>query len=341
MPRIFARSPFIINIDGTGATTTRLDVFIWNGSTAPIIPTYSISKNVVSSSSPMTYYNISPYIQEFIAHQAKQQPASLTNTPTAQYCNVQVVLYTDREALETRLYKAYNGYGYYGEGQNPQLIPVLKSELTTYYYLDSGSASYTGHITIEATTSYVAKYTNQYGYTDTVILTDNVVDLPIYKATHYGLDFKIEIFNGATLLHTYNFKRVEECKYTPVIVDYVNKFGAWQRMYLFKASYDSMETTQDEYNLLQADLVDYDVLEGQKKQFNTNAKESLKGNTGWVDENFKVQVKELILSERILVDNKPAKTRNKTLDFVKHINQNLINYTLEFDMNYEKINSVV
>lgn len=348
MPRIFARSPFIINIDGTGAATTSLEVFIWNGSTAPTIPTYSISKNVVSTSQPMTYYNISPYVQEFISHELKQNIVSTeANTPTAQYCNVQVILYADRYVIETRLYKAYNGFGYYAEGQNPQLSPCLLSQNTTYNYLVGTPSIVTaGHITVEGLTGWSANYyddqNNLLGVT--TLGADNVTDFPlVYNPTGYDEKaVKLEIENTAgTVVGTYYLKAISECKYEPVIVDFVNKFGAWQRMFLFKASYDSMETTQDEYNLLQADLVDYDILEGQKKQFNTNGKESIKANSGWVDENFKVQVKELMLSERILVNNKPAKTRTKTLDFVKHINQNLINYTLEFDMNYETINSVV
>lgn len=347
--RIFARSPFIIEIDGTGGTTTTLEVYIWNGTgSAPATPTYSISKNVPSASLPMTYYNISPYIQEYISHLQTNYISSdgYVAVPNNEWCNVEVSLFVDRENLENRLYKAYNGYGYYGEGTNPQLSPILTSQNTTYYFHKDIYTYLPSNLTIETGTNYsidiVDKNTTNVIWSNGLAPNDSVQSVAVsFSDIENYNNLELVVENNGTEIARINYKAIEECKYEPVVVDFVNKFGAWQRMFLFKASYNSIETTQDEFNYLQSDLVDYDVLEGQRKQFNTNGKESIKANSGWVDENFKVQVQELLLSERILVNNKPAKTRTKSLDLVKHINQNLINYTLEFDFNYDTINSVV
>ena len=344
MARIFARSPYIVSINESGSAITTVELFIWNGTgSAPTVPTYSISKNVPSSSNVLTTFNISPYIQEFIEHNSVQNPTTTTATPTTQWCNVIVKRYADRFFIDQQQFKAYNGYGYYGEGSNPQLSPVMLSTNTVYYFQGTTNPVYVGHITIESGTGWTAKYydanTNTLIATET--LTDTVNDVPLVYESTYSGDVLVKILNGSTLVNQYLVKRIEECKYTPVKVDFVNKFGAWQRMNFFKASYNSIETTSDEYNLLQADLVSYDVLEGQRKQFNANGKESTKLNTGWVDETFSVQVQELLLSERILVDNKPAKMKTRNADLVKHINQNLINYTLEFEFAYDTINTVV
>lgn len=349
--RIFARSPFIIDIDGTGGTTTTLELYIWNGTgSAPTTPTYSISKNVASASLPMTYYNISPYIQEFISHLETDYLTSdgYVSAPTNEWCNVEVQLYVDRDNIENRLYKAFNGYGYYGEGTNPQLSPVLMSQNTTYYYHKDIYTYLPGNITVDVGSS---PYAVIYYDTDTTnVIWEATGPLPANTVSNIAATFgdldnykniSVEIdMEGAGSTYLY-FRAIEECKYEPVIVDFVNKFGAWQRMFLFKASYNSIETTQDEFNYLQSDLVDYDVLEGQRRQFNTNGKETIKANSGWVAEDFKVQIQELVLSERILVNNKPAKTRTKSLDLVKHVNQKMINYTLEFEFNYDTINSVI
>jgi hypothetical protein len=350
--RIFARSPFIIEVDGTGGTTTTIELYIWNGSgSAPATPTYSISKNVASASLPMTYYNVSPYIQEFISHLETDYYNSdgANARPTNEWCNVEVQIFVDRDNIENRLYKAFDGYGYYGEGTNPQLSPVLMSQNTTYYYHKDVYTYLAGEITIDVPSDPPFVSVTYYD-TDTsnviwdgISVPENTVssivptfgDLDGYKNITVEIDFESE---GSVYLY---FKAIEECKYEPVVVDFVNKFGAWQRMFLFKASYNSLETTQDEFNYLQSDLFDYDVLEGQRRQFNTNGKESIKANSGWVAEDFKVQVQELLLSERILVNNKPAKTRTKSVDLVKHTNQSLINYTLEFEFNYDTINSVI
>jgi hypothetical protein len=348
--RIFARSPFIIEVDGTGGTTTTIELYIWNGTGArPATPTYSISKNVASASLPMTYYNVSPYIQEFISHLETNYITGdgYVPTPTNEWCNVEVQIFVDRDNIENRLYKAFDGYGYYGEGTNPQLSPVMISQNTTYYFHKDIYTYLPSNITIETGTNFtldiVDKDTTNVIWSNGLAPDDSVQNAAVSFSDIEGyknIELVVESESEGELCRI-NFKQIEECKYQPVVVDFVNKFGAWQRMFLFKASYNSLETTQDEFNYLQSDLFDYDVLEGQRRQFNTNGKESIKANSGWVAEDFKVQVQELLLSERILVNNKPAKTRTKSVDLVKHTNQSLINYTLEFEFNYDTINSVI
>ena len=55
---------------------------------------------------------------------------------------------------------------------------------------------------------------------------------------------------------------------------------------MFKTSKERFSVTSNDYNLMQSDLVNYSVLEGQKKQFNVNGKESIKSNSGWVSDEF-------------------------------------------------------
>jgi hypothetical protein len=350
MARIFARSPFIIDINGAGFSTTSVELFIWNGTgSAPTIPTYSISKNVPSAAFPMTYYNISPYIREFISHLETSylNADDFVPTPTNEWCNVMVKKYIAKDNVETLTFKAFDGYGYYNEGTNPQLSSIMMSQNTTYYFHNDIYTYLPSNLTIETGTNFTLDYydkdTGNVIWSNGSAPDDSVQEVAISFSDIEGyknIELVVEEESVGELCRI-NFKKIEECKYQPVVVDFVNKFGAWQRMFLFKASYNSIETTSDEYNLLQANLVDYDVLEGQRKQFNANGKESIKGNSGWVEENFSVQVQELLLSERILVDNKPAKMKTRNADLVKHINQNLINYTLEFDFAYDAINTVV
>ncbi len=47
---------------------TKLEVFIWNGTgSAPASPSYTLSKLIPASNNVNTYYNISPYIREYIS----------------------------------------------------------------------------------------------------------------------------------------------------------------------------------------------------------------------------------------------------------------------------------
>jgi hypothetical protein len=153
---------------------------------------------------------------------------------------------------------------------------------------------------------------------------------------------KLEILNSVSAVQaTWYFYPLEECKYVPVIIDFVNKYGAYQREFFFKASNDTMSVENTEYNLLQSDSYNYNVIEGQRRMFNTNGKKSIKVNTGWVNENFSDTIKQIMLSEKILIDSKPAKINTKSTELFKSINTKQINYSLDFEFAYDVINSIV
>ena len=85
----------------------------------------------------------------------------------------------------------------------------------------------------------------------------------------------------------------------------------------------------------------YYTREGQRKVFNANGKETIRVNTDWVSENFNEVIRQLMLSERILIDKKAAKLNTKSIDLKKSINTSLISYEMEFEYAFDTINSVV
>ena len=60
------RSPFIIEINESGQNGSKIELFIWNGSTVPTTPTYTLSKNISSPTQLSTIYNVSNYVKEYI-----------------------------------------------------------------------------------------------------------------------------------------------------------------------------------------------------------------------------------------------------------------------------------
>ena len=92
---------------------------------------------------------------------------------------------------------------------------------------------------------------------------------------------------------------------------------------------------------MQSDLVNYSITEGQRKVFNANGKETIRCNSGWVTEGYSSTIKEIMLSEKILVNSKPAKISTKQMEMQTSLNNKNINYLLEFEFAYESINSVV
>jgi hypothetical protein len=346
---IFARSPYILTINETGQTASMIQVFLWNGNTTPMpsSPQYTLSKNSPSSSSPATYYDLSPYIREFINHNTLQTiTTSNAATPSGQWCWIGIKTFKKTtggfvQFGTTITRRCYDGYGYYTDGANPNLSRIHLTEGTYNYYLD-GSGN-TGHLTIENISGDTIKYTNiSTGATDTSSLgTAGVQDYPKVFPSYLSAGNRVEIINGGSTVWSATFQPKDECKYTPVRCDFVNKFGAWQTEWFFKASNKSINVENTEYNLMPQTYPSYNVQEGQRRTLNTNGKEQIKVNTDWVNESYSEVIKQLMLSERILLDKSPVKINTKSTELFKSINTHMINYQLDFEYAYDTINSVV
>ena len=346
---IFARSPYILTINEAGQTASMIQIFLWNGNTTPMpaSPAYTLSKQIPSSSSPATYYDLSPYIREFINHNTLQTiTTSNAPTPSAQWCWIGIKTFKKTtggfvQFGTTLTYRAYEGYGNYTDGANPNLSRIHLDAGTYNYYLD-GTGNY-GHLTIENISGDTIKYTNLVtGANNTSSLgTLNVQDYPRVYSTYLSAGNKVEIINAGTTVWTATFQPKAECKYTPIRCDFVNKYGAWQTEWFYKASNRAINVENTEYNLMPATYPSYDIQEGQRKVFNTNAKEQVKVNTDWVNESYSEVIRQLMLSERILLDKSPVKINTKSTELFKSINTHMINYQLDFEYAYDTINSVV
>jgi len=355
---IFARSPYIVEISETGQEGSKVQLFIWNGTgSAPANPQYTLDKLIPASNNVKTYYNISPYIREYITWNTRQTPYNtFSASQTTQWCNVKIKKFKLDAGTYTQVgsdinLKAFDGFGYYEQGYNPSLTyDILHDEGTFTYAYDAAinygtnSNYYGGFIMVQTATSYKAKYTNLIsGATFTQSLNnDQLVDVLRVYPSYVSAGNKLEILNSANaVLWTATFKPNLNCRYTPVVCDFVNKYGCWQRAWFYAASNDTLSVENTNYNLMQSTFANYNTLEGQTKSFNTNGKKSLKVNTDWVDESYNDLLKQLMLSERIVLNNYPASLKTQSTELFKNINQKTINYTLEFEFNYNAINNVI
>ena len=357
MANIFARSPYIIRIAESGQSGSKVELFISNTTSFSATPQYTLSKLIPASNNIETLYDISSYIQEFISHSACSTSGdSQAVTPTSQYANVRVKRYKlvagvySATATDAQVdYKAFNGYGYYEDNINDDLGDYgLDSFFNqNHYYLPT---EYAGKIRINVGANFTVVYENLTTNVQTTLVlgaTANVFDIPRVRTANVNDGNYVTIKNASSVPQAqYTFVPIEECKYTPVIIDFVNRYGAWQREFFFKASNDNFSVENTEYNLMQtfttvSSVTTYNALEGQRKVFNANGKKSIKVNTGWVAESWKEVLKQIMLSERILINDKPAKINSKSTELFKHINTKQINYSLEFEFTYDAINSVI
>lgn len=358
MPNIFARSPFNITINEANQTETKIELRIWNGTgSAPVAPTYTLSKLIPSITNRSTTYNISPFIKEYLSHAYFGNNFSQDNafSPNLEWCNVQVkkfrkITSSFVQVGSTLTYYGFDGYNLYTEQLNMDLGNYLLKPKTYYYYYDAGAnlsaepLKRAGSIMWYNPGGYKMRYTELNTgtvHTYTTSISGIMLNYRV-KTSFYSNGNKLEILNASDVVqYTATFKPKTECKYTPVCCDFINRYGAWQREYFFKASKNSINIQNSEYNLMVSDIVTPDVLEGQRKTFNTNYEETITVNTDWVSEDFSDNLRELMTSERILLDNRPVKLNTKSIELQKQINTKMINYTLEFQYATDIINNVV
>lgn len=356
MKIISARSPFIVEINESGQTGSKVELFLWNTGSIPATPQYTLSKLIPASNNLQTTYNVSPYIREYISHLAFNSNYNIGNdfTPTNEYCNVVIKTYkklgmSTYSLLDELTYIGCDGYGYYADGYNPVLSNYFLEEGTYYYHYDGVDPATVGSrragiITMSLESGDYIKYTEIGTGNVSInnITADGVYDIYRVYPLAYDNGNKVEVFDlSDNLLAIYKFLPNNECKYEPVVVDFINRYGGWQREFFFKASNTSIGIEGTDYNLLQSDLVNYSTLEGQRSAINVNGKEAIKTNTGYVTEAFNSSLKQLMLSERILVNNRPAKLNTKSTELQKNINNKMINYSMEFEFANDIINSVV
>jgi len=148
--------------------------------------------------------------------------------------------------------------------------------------------------------------------------------------------------DGSAELYRITVEKVCEPKYDIQRLDYINRYGVWDYLYFFKASQDNFNTTSEQYRRSLgssgASGFTYDSTEQMYTKYNTNGKTQTTLNTGWVAEEYKEAIKDLMMSERMLLNGSPVNLVTNSVTLQKSLNDKTINYTIEveeaFDTRY-------
>lgn len=373
MKIVKVRSPFIITVAETGQIGSKIELSIWNGSAYPTsgVGFYSLSKSVPSTSQISTTYNVSNYVKEFIDnikatyvlwYGADEQSNEWVKFQIKKY---KLVGTTYTQVGSTEEYVGVNGFSNYSDGyQNPTDIKMLilaNTNINNYYYSQTTySNNLIQYINLlvdkpTATTTTIAiKYERIDGTIKEVSNIKFVGSTGIFNTTIPITIIKndIDFINGCKVTVTYTPASgsptvqifytypIEECKYTPVLCDFVNRYGGWQTITFFKAQTNSISTKVTDYKLTQ-DTINYNTSIGQFKTMNINGKQTVKLNTGWVDENYSELITDLLLSETVLLDSKPVTVKTQGSDLKTTLKNKNINYEVEFEYAYNLINNVI
>jgi hypothetical protein len=324
MKKIFIRSPYFIEVDEAGQTSAKIEIFLWNkGTTEPTTPTYSLTKNIPSATQTKIAWNVANYAKEFIKPIAPVSVSVPTEENVNTWCYMRVVSYSDDVEINDETFVCLNGYTKYLDGYNQSNTNIVTPLAST-------------NIKFQKTSSFIP-YVNVFYEPETFSIID-FGDLEITERTMYKIPLTQNV-NGDDYFE-YQSEEICEPKYTPLTCTFINRFGGWQYLTFFKANLQSIDVTSKDFNLLPSSI-NYNVLQGQKKIFNSQGKQKIKCNTGWVDENYFELIQDLLLSEVVLLDNKPVIVKSQSSEYKTHLKDKNINYEIEFEYNFGLINDVI
>jgi len=361
MDRFNCRSPFIVEVDGDiDQVGTKIFLEVYSQDGVALIVAKEIEKKMFSPTNRVNYYNISPFIFDAL------------NTLDTNYfgCIVYVTKFwfdgTTYTQLETSTYVSTNGYSDY---LNPNDIEdkefIALSKEVTYDINYTRGLDFTTLDFIFDFTTFGGDYEcvisdGIFSDTETIanngsylfkrlVLTNSSIH---YDVKNYFQVFKIPLGVNPEIEKVFQIRLVNLCepKYTPIKLDYVNRFGGLQSMTFFKNSTQNIEAKGSEYNT--NTFTTYPIYEaslGQKRVFNKNGSKSIKCNSGWVNESENENVKDILLSENLLLTyteegatvTKAVTLKSSSQLLKTGLNEKVINYELEFEVASQLINNVV
>ena len=150
-------------------------------------------------------------------------------------------------------------------------------------------------------------------------------------------------------IETIKVNVIEECKYDPKKITFINKFGALQDMYFFKKSKESLRVKKESYksNIISS-LGAYNSSNHVNRNFNVVGSESISLSSGYLSEEYNEVFKQLMLSEKVWVTNiletgeqvLPINVKTSSIAYKTSVNDKLVDYTIEFDKSFDTINNI-
>lgn len=367
MKVVKVRSPFIIEIDEPTQLGSRIEIFIWNnGDTEPVTPTYTLSKPIPTTAQRHTSYNVANFVKEYIDNIAPVYIDTIAQDTNENWAIFKVKRYwLDDEVytlLDTTQYIGVNGFTNYMDGlQVPtetRVMPLFNTDIKNNYQIqNSYSPDTIQYLNVlfdfqDNDDLLDITYFDIYGINPSSFQYDSLIGVYLFKipislakvdanfvdGCNVVINFTPD--GGGLISNNFNTYPICEPKYIPVLCDFINRYGGWQTLTFYKAQTNSVTAKSDEYKLMPNE-VNYNPLRGQSKSFNIKGTQNVTLNTGWVDENYSELITDLLLSETILLDQKPVNLKTQSSELKTKLKNRMINYTMEFEYNFNLINDVV
>ena len=376
--KINVRSPFYIKAEPVSGTlsSAEMELYIYTGvfTTNKGTAKYTITKTPIGSNN-YVIFEIAELVRDYLDIEFDGEYDSQTVWVESDITLTKTV---GSETSNTD-YIAFDGYGYFEDGINPELSRAYLQSNNTIFRLDDQNVRVpvftedTNSVTflykgVEKRTQTVNSSTNTNGQIDYITvsgsdntdtykervladggtLEDNSLLDKFLDSIDVGLvdELYINSDSGTQVVKIIT----EPCsKYEPYKVTFVNKFGALQDLWFSLKSTESLNTTGETYksNVVDFGTLTYATYKPQVSQYNKMGKESITLNTNYISEEYNEVIKQLMMSEQVwltkltdqeLVLGVIPKTQSVT--YKTSINDRLVQYTIDFDYAFDKINTV-
>jgi len=231
-----------------------------------------------------------------------------------------------QSATAGNLFSLYSNTGFTGHIDN-----VFLGEITSNTYEEvTVDAKFNGS-TVGTQTIEFDSDTNT-AYQEVIFNIDDIDEVLI--TTDYGTK-------------TIEVKPISECKFSPYILTFKNRYGVDEDLWFFKKSTKKINVSSEDFMANQFEQRSAGILTRSSQEYNKNGKESLEINSGFVPEAFNECFKQLLLSEEVKLydyDNSQeyaVKITDSSLTYKTSVNDKLINYTIGVEFSNNVIDNIV
>ena len=323
--------------------TANLEIYIYTGTSGSYSSTdlkYTLQKQIISTETKIVF-EFAELVRDYLNMTFNNDYTSITVwvTTVATLIDDSGVTFTYGSPV-TNTYLAMDGYGYFEESINPQCSTDALITTNTIYIPENTAgklplyAPGVGKIIIDSTTTQITDTGNSNQKIQYATIPANSSEIKVYDT------------DDTTLKKTITIENVCEPKFSVFKITFVNKHGAFEDVYMFKKTVESFSVTDENYksNIIDNSTVTYNTYKSQQTRYNVNAQSKIKLNTGYILEDANSTIEELFLSRNVWIrfENKtlPVVPTSKGFTFKTSLNDKLINYTINFEFAFNKINNV-
>lgn len=372
------RSPKWFSITGNSSLSyaeLKLYVYDNNINSPPQAPIYTIRKYSLSGQTEI-FFEVSELVRDEIdvLFDGNYNGQGVwTKADLVSYDSNGVVLNTSTETIIS-----FDGYNYFeedGADTNPIMItnrelfvledntfriPIYTINAPTITFYKDGEIIATQTFQAESKSEYQIRYASIYGdstnwdtFEERVLEEDgsvyeNTVCLQSFFNNYsIGAVDKIEVSEGGKI-ETIKVKVLEECKFDPKKITFINKFGALQDMYFFKKAVEKMTVKKETYKANIISNGTYNRSSHVNRDFNVVGKESITLSSGFLSEEYNEVFKQMMLSEKVWITNiietgeqvLPINVKTSNITYKTSLNDRLVEYTFDFDNSFDTINNI-